>query len=198
MTPKAGGHIRRLASGTTDSIHRGRAGRGRTGTHGPMCRKRTEASSSSGTTFSLPTRALSSGGLERGSANAVLVKRPDWHRQRTLDAISMTRDADGLVISHRSGETEDSSIADLAVRDRSRTDEVGRAARESAPPSTTGSCESRKTGSAPVTRARKFMRVPCSERMTGPIYRQSPRYRFTGASGRESRRAKGGGVSALR
>ena len=34
----------------------------------------------------------------------------------TLDAIRMTREAGwGVVISHRSGETEDSTIADLAV-----------------------------------------------------------------------------------
>ena len=56
-------------------------------------------------------------GIERDSSNAVLVKLNQIGTvSETLDAISMTRDAGwGVVISHRSGETEDSSIADLAV-----------------------------------------------------------------------------------
>ena len=56
-------------------------------------------------------------GIERNSSNAVLVKLNQIGTvSETLDAIRMTRDAGwGTVISHRSGETEDSSIADLAV-----------------------------------------------------------------------------------
>ena len=56
-------------------------------------------------------------GIERGSSNAVLVKLNQIGTvSETLDAIRMTRGAGwGTVISHRSGETEDSSIADLAV-----------------------------------------------------------------------------------
>ena len=56
-------------------------------------------------------------GIERDSSNAVLVKLNQIGTvSETLDAISMTREAGwGIVISHRSGETEDSSIADLAV-----------------------------------------------------------------------------------
>ena len=56
-------------------------------------------------------------GIKRGSANAVLVKLNQIGTvSETLDAISMTRNAGwGIVISHRSGETEDSTIADLAV-----------------------------------------------------------------------------------
>ena len=56
-------------------------------------------------------------GIRRGSSNAVLVKLNQIGTvSETLDAIRMTRDAGwGTVISHRSGETEDSSIADLAV-----------------------------------------------------------------------------------
>ena len=56
-------------------------------------------------------------GIERGSSNAVLVKLNQIGTvSETLDAISMTRETGwGVVISHRSGETEDSSIADLAV-----------------------------------------------------------------------------------
>lgn len=56
-------------------------------------------------------------GIERSSSNAVLVKLNQIGTvSETLDAIRMTREAGwGVVISHRSGETEDSSIADLAV-----------------------------------------------------------------------------------
>ena len=56
-------------------------------------------------------------GIERGASNAVLVKLNQIGTvSETLDAIRMTAGAGwGTVISHRSGETEDSSIADLAV-----------------------------------------------------------------------------------
>ena len=56
-------------------------------------------------------------GIERRTSNAVLVKLNQIGTvSETLDAIRMTREAGwGVVISHRSGETEDSSIADLAV-----------------------------------------------------------------------------------
>ena len=56
-------------------------------------------------------------GIERSTSNAVLVKLNQIGTvSETLDAIRMTHEAGwGIVISHRSGETEDSSIADLAV-----------------------------------------------------------------------------------
>ena len=56
-------------------------------------------------------------GIERSTSNAVLVKLNQIGTvSETLDAIRLTREAGwGTVISHRSGETEDSSIADLAV-----------------------------------------------------------------------------------
>jgi enolase len=56
-------------------------------------------------------------GIESGASNAVLVKLNQIGTlTETLDAIGVARDAGwGTVISHRSGETEDSSIADLAV-----------------------------------------------------------------------------------
>jgi len=56
-------------------------------------------------------------GIERGIANSILIKLNQIGTvSETLDAIAMAHDA-GLttVISHRSGETEDSTIADLAV-----------------------------------------------------------------------------------
>ena len=56
-------------------------------------------------------------GIERGVANSILVKLNQIGTlTETLDAISMAQRAGyTAVISHRSGETEDSSIADLAV-----------------------------------------------------------------------------------
>ena len=56
-------------------------------------------------------------GIDRGVANAILVKPNQIGTlTETLDAIRMAQDAGyATVISHRSGETEDTSIADLAV-----------------------------------------------------------------------------------
>jgi enolase len=56
-------------------------------------------------------------GIGEGVANAVLVKLNQIGTvSETLDAMSMARDAGyRSVISHRSGETEDTTIADLAV-----------------------------------------------------------------------------------
>jgi enolase len=56
-------------------------------------------------------------GIEDKVANAVLVKLNQIGTvTETLDAIAMARSARyGTIISHRSGETEDSAIADLAV-----------------------------------------------------------------------------------
>jgi len=56
-------------------------------------------------------------GIARGAANAVLVKLNQIGTlTETLDAIELARAAGyGVVISHRSGETEDTFIADLAV-----------------------------------------------------------------------------------
>jgi len=56
-------------------------------------------------------------GIEAGSANAILVKvNQIGTLSETLQAVEMAQKAGfGVVISHRSGETEDSFIADLAV-----------------------------------------------------------------------------------
>ena len=56
-------------------------------------------------------------GIEEGIANAMLVKLNQIGTvTETLDAVAMARDAGyRSVISHRSGETEDTTIADLAV-----------------------------------------------------------------------------------
>ena len=56
-------------------------------------------------------------GIEGGAANAILIKvNQIGTLTETLEAIRMAREAGyGYVISHRSGETEDTFIADLAV-----------------------------------------------------------------------------------
>jgi len=66
--------------------------------------------------FVTNTRLIAQG-IERGVANSVLVKvNQIGSLSETLDAIEMAHKAHyTCVISHRSGETEDTSIADLAV-----------------------------------------------------------------------------------
>ena len=56
-------------------------------------------------------------GIEKGIANAILIKvNQIGSLTETLRAIKMAQDANyGVIISHRSGETEDTTIADLAV-----------------------------------------------------------------------------------
>jgi enolase len=56
-------------------------------------------------------------GVEKGLANAILVKvNQIGTLSETLDAVNLAhRNAYAAVMSHRSGETEDSTIADLAV-----------------------------------------------------------------------------------
>jgi len=56
-------------------------------------------------------------GIEQGVANSILIKfNQIGSLSETLDAIQMAKDAGyTAVISHRSGETEDTTIADLAV-----------------------------------------------------------------------------------
>ncbi len=56
-------------------------------------------------------------GIEMGAANAILVKvNQIGSLTETMETIEMAKRAGyGIVLSHRSGETEDSTIADLAV-----------------------------------------------------------------------------------
>ena len=56
-------------------------------------------------------------GIDEGAANAILIKvNQIGSLTETLKAIQMAKTAGfGVIISHRSGETEDTTIADLAV-----------------------------------------------------------------------------------
>jgi enolase len=70
-------------------------------------------------------------GIAEGIANALLVKLNQIGTvSETLDAIAMARAAGyGTIISHRSGETEDSTIADLAVATAAGQIKTGSASR---------------------------------------------------------------------
>ena len=56
-------------------------------------------------------------GIDRNAANSVLIKLNQIGTvTETLEAIRLTQETGwGVVISHRSGETEDTTVADLAV-----------------------------------------------------------------------------------
>jgi enolase len=66
--------------------------------------------------FVTNTRFLKQG-IERGVANSILIKvNQIGTLTETLDTMAMAREAGyACVMSHRSGETEDTTIADLAV-----------------------------------------------------------------------------------
>jgi enolase len=70
-------------------------------------------------------------GIKRGIANAILIKvNQIGTLTETLDAIKMAKDAGyKSVISHRSGETEDTFIADLAVATNAGQIKTGSASR---------------------------------------------------------------------
>ncbi len=75
-----------------------------------MCR-------SSVTTCSSPTRRSFREGISKQIANAILIKvNQIGTLSETLDAIAMAEQANyAAIVSHRSGETEDTTIADIAV-----------------------------------------------------------------------------------
>ena len=70
-------------------------------------------------------------GISEGIANSLLVKLNQIGTvSETLDAVAMARDAGyASVISHRSGETEDTTIADLAVATNAGQIKTGSASR---------------------------------------------------------------------
>ena len=80
-------------------------------------RDRRASASSSATTCSSPTSTRLSEGIKQGIANSILVKvNQIGTLTETLAAVEMAHKAGyTAVMSHRSGETEDATIADLAV-----------------------------------------------------------------------------------
>ena len=81
--------------------------------------------SSSATTCSSPTRSASPRALALGVANSILVKvNQIGTLTETLDAVALAQRAGyTAILSHRSGETEDTTIADLAVATDCRPDQ---------------------------------------------------------------------------
>ena len=80
-------------------------------------RSSARASTSSATISSSPIRSVLAEGIKKGCGNAILIKvNQIGTLSETLDAVDMAHRAGcKSVISHRSGETEDSTIADIAV-----------------------------------------------------------------------------------
>ena len=70
-------------------------------------------------------------GIEQGAANAILVKvNQIGTLTETLQCIELARSSGyGIIISHRSGETEDTFIADLAVASGAGQIKTGSASR---------------------------------------------------------------------
>ncbi len=90
-------------------------------------------------------------GIEEGAANALLVKvNQIGSLTETLDAVELAqRNGFKRMMSHRSGETEDVTIADLAVATNCGQIKTGAPARPSASPSTTSCCASRRSSTTP-------------------------------------------------
>jgi len=89
-------------------------------------------------------------GIERKVANSILIKLNQIGTlTETLDCIELARkNGYSAVISHRSGETEDATIADLAVATGVASSRPARPAARSRRPSTT-SCSASRKSSAP-------------------------------------------------
>ena len=111
-------YLAKLVDRIPDRLDRGRHGRGRLGRLEAADRRaRPSAASSSATTCSSPTSQRLAEGIDKGVANSILVKvNQIGTLTETLDAVEMAQRAGyTAVMSHRSGETEDATIADLAV-----------------------------------------------------------------------------------
>ena len=96
-------------------------------------------------------------GIAEKSANALLVKVNQIGTvSETFDAVSLAHRAGfACMISHRSGETDDTFIADLAVATNAARSRPAPRPAASGSPSTTSCCASRSTSpTRPATRAR--------------------------------------------
>ena len=158
------GRVRRLsrdlARQVPDHHHRGRHGRGRLGRLGAADRARWASKMQlvGDDLFVTNTKILKEG-IEKNIANCDPDQdQPDRHADRDVRRDRDGRQARGYtaVISHRSGETEDTTIADIAVatsaRRRSRP---ARCRARTAWPSTTSCCASRPSSGACVMPASK-------------------------------------------
>ncbi len=102
----------------SDHLDRGRHGRERLGRlEGADRRAWATGSSWSATICSSPTRSILQRGIDEGIANSILIKiNQIGTLTETFAAIELAKRYNYTsVVSHRSGETEDTTIADIAV-----------------------------------------------------------------------------------
>ena len=140
--------LRGLDPAVSDRLDRRRPRRRRLGRLEDADRRRSATACSwSATTCSSPTRRSSRRGIAEGVGNALLVKLNQIGTvTETLDAVAMARDAGyATIISHRSGETEDTTIADLAVGTAAGQIKTGSASRTDRVANTTSCCGSKRS-----------------------------------------------------
>ena len=155
------GLLRRAGRRLPDRLHRGPAGRGRLGgLEGADRRARRPGADRRRRPVRHQPGAARSAASPSGAANALLVKvNQIGTLTETLDAVDLAhRSGYRCMMSHRSGETEDTTIADLAVATELRPDQDRRAGPlASGWPSTTSCCGSRRSSTTrpatPVARA---------------------------------------------
>ena len=126
----AGGHgqvPRRPGRALPDRVDRGRHGRGRLGglEGADATRSARKCQLVGDDLFVTNTERLATGHRRRSIANSILVKvNQIGSLTETLEAVDMAQRAGyTAVISHRSGETEDTTIADIAVATNCRPDQ---------------------------------------------------------------------------
>jgi len=120
----------------------------------------TRSSSSADDLFATQVARLRQG-IDRHAGNAILIKLNQVGTlTETFDALRLAKTMDfRTVVSARSGETEDTTIADLAVANRRGPDQNrARSLDRSASPSTTGCYGSRKALGPDARLARPFAR----------------------------------------
>jgi enolase len=95
-------------------------------------------------------------GIREGIANSILIKvNQIGTLTETLDAIEMAKCAGyTAIVSHRSGETEDTTIADIAVAANTGQIKTGSLSRPIAPRSTISCCASSALGRSARYRGR--------------------------------------------
>jgi enolase len=105
-------------------------------------------------------------GIDKGIANSILIKiNQIGTLTETFAAIEMAKRAGyTAVISHRSGETEDSTIADIAVGLNAGQIKTGSLSRSTAWPSTTNCCALKKTWAKSLTTQAALRFTTCADR----------------------------------
>ena len=115
-------------------------------------------------------------GIELGAANSLLVKLNQIGTvTETLDAIELaTKNGFTSMVSHRSGETPDTTISDLAVAKNTGQIKTGAPARASVLPSTTACSRSRRSSAPPLSMLATALSRPA--RSTSPSERKRIEY----------------------